>query len=135
MGLDLTTDRYPPITSQTRYPLRHEASMLFCNIKLLVVNEIHYKNYLMSSFEFKLYLLYNEYYEKSYNYKVTTYTYHFCLHKCLHLCVLNKGGNQSTRRTPTCLTWWWHNHLTYQCQVLNMGSSDKRGKRVTPAPV
>ena len=23
MGLELTTDRYPPITSQTRYPLRH----------------------------------------------------------------------------------------------------------------
>ena len=25
MGLDLTTDKYPPITSQTRYPLRHAA--------------------------------------------------------------------------------------------------------------
>ena len=23
MGLELTTDRYPPIMSQTRYPLRH----------------------------------------------------------------------------------------------------------------
>ena len=23
MGLELTTDKYPPITSQTRYPLRH----------------------------------------------------------------------------------------------------------------
>ena len=23
MGLELTADRYPPITSQTRYPLRH----------------------------------------------------------------------------------------------------------------
>ena len=23
MVLELTTDRYPPITSQTRYPLRH----------------------------------------------------------------------------------------------------------------
>ena len=27
MGLELTTDRYPPITSQTRYPLRHAVSM------------------------------------------------------------------------------------------------------------
>ena len=26
MRLELTTDRYPPITSQTRYPLRHAAS-------------------------------------------------------------------------------------------------------------
>ena len=26
MGLQLTTDRYPPITSQARYPLRHTAS-------------------------------------------------------------------------------------------------------------
>ena len=26
MGLKLTTDRYPPIMSQTRYPLRHVAS-------------------------------------------------------------------------------------------------------------
>ena len=28
MGLELTTDKYPPITSQTRYPLRHAASSL-----------------------------------------------------------------------------------------------------------
>ena len=27
MGLELTTDKYPPITSQTRYPLRHA---VFC---------------------------------------------------------------------------------------------------------
>ena len=26
MGLELTSDKYPPITSQTRYPLRHAAS-------------------------------------------------------------------------------------------------------------
>ena len=26
MGLELTTDKYPPITSQTRYPLRNDAS-------------------------------------------------------------------------------------------------------------
>ena len=29
MGLELTTDRYPPITSQTRYPLCHAA---YCNV-------------------------------------------------------------------------------------------------------
>ena len=29
IGLKLTTDKYPPITSQTRYPLRHAASK--CN--------------------------------------------------------------------------------------------------------
>ena len=28
MGLELTTDRYPPITSQTRYPLRHAVSFM-----------------------------------------------------------------------------------------------------------
>ena len=28
IGLELTTDRYPLITSQTRYPLRHIASSL-----------------------------------------------------------------------------------------------------------
>ena len=28
MGLELMTDRYPPITSQTRYPLRHAASLI-----------------------------------------------------------------------------------------------------------
>jgi len=26
MELELTSDRYPPITNQTRYPLRHVAS-------------------------------------------------------------------------------------------------------------
>ena len=26
MGLELTTDRYPPMTSQTSYPLRHADS-------------------------------------------------------------------------------------------------------------
>ena len=31
MGLELTTDRYPPITSQTRYPLRHAASFYLKN--------------------------------------------------------------------------------------------------------
>ena len=33
MGLELTTDRYPPITSQTRYPLPHAASS--CTYQLL----------------------------------------------------------------------------------------------------
>ena len=27
MGLELTTDKYPPIKSQTRYPLRHAAAL------------------------------------------------------------------------------------------------------------
>jgi len=30
MGLELTTDKYPPITSQTRYPLLHAASKYSC---------------------------------------------------------------------------------------------------------
>ena len=29
MGLELTTDRYQPITSQTRYPLRHATSQTY----------------------------------------------------------------------------------------------------------
>ena len=36
MGLKLTTDRYPPITRQTCYPLRHAASCFhytFINLK------------------------------------------------------------------------------------------------------
>ena len=38
MGLELTTDRYPPITSQTRYPLRHAASQLhLLNIVSLIL--------------------------------------------------------------------------------------------------
>ena len=28
MGLELTTDRYPSITSQTRYPLRHAVDVI-----------------------------------------------------------------------------------------------------------
>ena len=34
MGLELTTDRYPPITSQTRYPLRHTASRVTLTRKI-----------------------------------------------------------------------------------------------------
>jgi len=30
MGLLLTTDRYPPITSRMPYPLRHAASIFCC---------------------------------------------------------------------------------------------------------
>ena len=37
MGLELTTDRYPPITNQTRYPLRHAASDLLYIIYTHVV--------------------------------------------------------------------------------------------------
>ena len=33
MGLELTTDKYSPITSQTRYPLRHAASILNLTVK------------------------------------------------------------------------------------------------------
>ena len=40
MGLELTTDKYPPITSQTRYPLRHAADMLNID-KLLNVTDAH----------------------------------------------------------------------------------------------
>ena len=28
LGLELTTDRHPPTTSQTRYPLRHAAPLI-----------------------------------------------------------------------------------------------------------
>ena len=35
MGLELTTDRYLPITSQTRYPLRHAASTMYMLFMIL----------------------------------------------------------------------------------------------------
>ena len=46
MGLELTTDRYPPITSQTRYPLRHAASshvveMYMCDCVFLTTERLH----------------------------------------------------------------------------------------------
>ena len=34
MGLELTTDRFPPITSQTRYQLRHAASRVTITRKI-----------------------------------------------------------------------------------------------------
>ena len=37
MGLELTTDRYPLITSQTRYPLRHAASCQRMHVVVVVV--------------------------------------------------------------------------------------------------
>ena len=37
MGLKLTTDKYPPITSQTRYPLRHATSIF----EYYIFEEIH----------------------------------------------------------------------------------------------
>ena len=36
MGLELSTDRYPPITSQTRYPLRHAASALVMLVGIIM---------------------------------------------------------------------------------------------------
>ena len=48
----------------------------------------------------KLYLFYNDY-ETSY----TTYINHARWHRCLRLDGLRVGGNRSTRRKPTCLTW------------------------------
>ena len=38
MGLELTTDKYPPITSQTRYPLRHAASKTVGSFKSQTVS-------------------------------------------------------------------------------------------------
>ena len=49
---------------------------------------------------FKLYLFYNNY-ETSY----TTYINHARWHQCVRLDGLRVGGNRSTRRKPTCLTW------------------------------
>ena len=51
MGLELTTDKYPPITSQTRYPLRHAASRvrlvfhlkMFTNSKVVDGKKILYQ--------------------------------------------------------------------------------------------
>ena len=49
---------------------------------------------------FKLYLVYNDY-ETSF----TTYINHACCHRCLYPDGLRVGGNRSTRKKPTCLTW------------------------------
>ena len=42
MGLELTTDRYPPITSQMRYPLRHAASTYLYHCPLVLINLDHW---------------------------------------------------------------------------------------------
>ena len=39
MGLELTIDRYPPITSQMRYPLRHAASAKGYIMKLVFTTQ------------------------------------------------------------------------------------------------
>ena len=36
MGLELTTERYPPIMSQTRYPLRHAANNIVNESKCII---------------------------------------------------------------------------------------------------
>ena len=42
-----------------------------------------------------------------------TYIYHARWHRCLRSDGLRMGGNWSTRRKPTCLTWWPHDHLIH----------------------
>jgi len=48
MGLKLTTDRYPPITSQTRYTLRHASLVSIITIislgKIIKVYTFFYEN-------------------------------------------------------------------------------------------
>ena len=39
MGLELTTDRYPPITSQTCYPLHHAASLTYIHTYIPLNND------------------------------------------------------------------------------------------------
>ena len=53
------------------------------------------------------YLFYNDY-ETSY----TTYINHARWHRCLRSGSLRVGGNWSTRRKPTCLTWWPHDNAS-----------------------
>ena len=69
----------------------------------------------------KLYLFYNNY---KTNY--TTYINHARCYRCLRSDGLRVGGNRSTRRKPTCLTWWPHDHLTFRRRVSNTGRSDER---------
>ena len=54
----------------------------------------------LSKKKIKLYLFYNDY-ETSY----TTYINHARWHRCLRSDGLRVGGNRSTRKKPTCLTW------------------------------
>ena len=48
MGLELTTDKYPPITSQTRYPLRHAASKVTCYTNQAYILIVRMYNMLVS---------------------------------------------------------------------------------------
>ena len=75
-------------------------------------------------FKFKLFLFYNDY-ETSY----TTYIKHARGHRCLRSGGLRVGGNRSSRRKSTCLTWWPHGHITCWCRVLNPGRSGERRAR------
>ena len=49
MGLELTTDKHPPITSQTRYPLRLAAPLFICAAQPLCLFSRAYHNKMMSS--------------------------------------------------------------------------------------
>ena len=42
MGLELTSDRYPPIRSQTRYPLRHAACNCFERDLIVIRKFLHF---------------------------------------------------------------------------------------------
>ena len=83
---------------------------------------IYYRH--LSKKKFKLYLFYNDY-KTSY----TTYINHARWHRCLRSDGLRVGGNRSTRRKPTCLTWWPHDHLTCLRRVSNPGRSGERRVR------
>ena len=61
---------------------------------------IQFRTQTMYLKKFKLHLFYNDY-ETSY----TTYINHTRWHRCLCLDGLRVGGNRSTWRKPTCLTW------------------------------
>ena len=53
MGLELTTDRYPPITSQTRYPLRHAASkFIFIYVDAITCLTAHINHVLLTRVSF-----------------------------------------------------------------------------------
>ena len=79
-------------------------------------------------FFFLNYLFYNDY-ETSYTIYINHARWHWCLLSG-GLCV---GGNRNTRRKPTCLTWWPHDHLTCRCRVLNPVAA-VRGERFTTTP-
>jgi len=62
--------------------------------------------------KFKLYLFHNNY-ETSY----TTNINHARWHQFVCSGGLLVGGNRSTRRKPTCLTWWQPDLLTWRRRV------------------